>query len=82
LREARALEAKRGRERRSSLRRISGRLDNYRGLHSWAHAVELGAGASQSHRWQSLIFYTAGTDQITIVRVIDGRVDIEQELRR
>jgi len=29
-----------------------------------------------------VIFYTAGTDLITIVRVIDGRRDIDEEFRR
>ena len=29
-----------------------------------------------------LIFYTVETDQITIVRVIDSRMDIDQEFRR
>ncbi len=29
-----------------------------------------------------LIFYTVGTDQITVVRVIDGRMDIDEEFRR
>jgi len=29
-----------------------------------------------------LIFYTVGPEQITVVRVIDSRMDIEQELRR
>jgi plasmid stabilization system protein ParE len=29
-----------------------------------------------------LIFYTVGSDSITIVRVIDGRMDIDEEFRR
>jgi len=29
-----------------------------------------------------LIFYTVGSDQITIVRVIDGRMDIDEEFYR
>jgi toxin ParE1/3/4 len=29
-----------------------------------------------------LIFYLVGTDTITIVRVIDGRMDIDEEFRR
>jgi toxin ParE1/3/4 len=29
-----------------------------------------------------LIFYTVGSDRITIVRVIDGRRDIDEEFRR
>ena len=29
-----------------------------------------------------LIFYTVGRDAITIVRVIDGRMDIDAEFRR
>jgi len=29
-----------------------------------------------------LIFYTASVDSITVVRVIDGRMDIDEEFRR
>jgi toxin ParE1/3/4 len=29
-----------------------------------------------------LIFYTVSSDSITVVRVIDGRVDIDEEFRR
>ena len=29
-----------------------------------------------------VIFYTVGRDSITIVRVIDGRMDIDEEFRR
>jgi toxin ParE1/3/4 len=29
-----------------------------------------------------LIFYTVGQDRITIVRVIDGRMDVDEELQR
>ena len=29
-----------------------------------------------------LIFYTASADSITVVRVIDGRMDIDEEFRR
>jgi len=29
-----------------------------------------------------LIFYTVGADQITIVRVIDGRMDVDEEFYR
>jgi toxin ParE1/3/4 len=29
-----------------------------------------------------LIFYSVGADSITIVRVIDGRMDIDEEFRR
>jgi toxin ParE1/3/4 len=29
-----------------------------------------------------LIFYTIESDQITIVRVIDGRMDVDEEFRR
>jgi toxin ParE1/3/4 len=29
-----------------------------------------------------LIFYTVDTDQITVVRVIDGRMDVEEEFQR
>ena len=29
-----------------------------------------------------LIFYTASADSITVVRVIDGRIDIDEEFRR
>jgi plasmid stabilization system protein ParE len=29
-----------------------------------------------------VIFYTVGSDRITIVRIIDGRKDIDEEFRR
>jgi len=29
-----------------------------------------------------LVFYTIGSDQITIVRVIDGRMDVDEEFYR
>jgi toxin ParE1/3/4 len=29
-----------------------------------------------------LIVYTVGSEQITVVRVIDGRMDVEEEFRR
>ena len=29
-----------------------------------------------------LIFYTVGSDQITVVRVIDGRMDVDEEFHR
>ena len=42
----------------------------------------LGPGVRSTVVGTFVIFYTVGTDAITVVRVIDGRRDIDEEFRR
>jgi toxin ParE1/3/4 len=67
----------------SFIRRISQNFDNLaRFPFIGRERSSLAAGLRCLVVGLHLIFYTVGVDEITLVRVIDGRMDVEEEFQR
>jgi toxin ParE1/3/4 len=65
------------------VRRIDEKFDQIAGLpFIGRERSSLAPGVRSGIVGNYLIFYTASADSITVVRVIDGRMDIDEEFRR